>query len=382
MAILGKYTTDPALRGKDPWQYVPDWPETRWMGDFPPEGETGGILHGEEALKVGEIPEWILREAYDQEAADARYQALVTERKRLEKERQEFPAKFFLKEDELEKYVEDHAKSGVSTIDPILEMRAESFDRKMAEYEKEIRPKTGLEAAKEFFVVKVFGGVDPTKITEEELEKKVMKAGEEAVTSTKGRLAKAAGYKTYKDMPERMQLSSFEFLENLRRKTEKEIRDRHTARIKSVWDKMQDYMDAKDEENATDELSFVQKEMVKLGTAKERERYKEELVRGRPPKEPDKAVSKILKIGDSIISKGLGMDVSLMEKWDRNQQRDFFEKRTMLMRLIQMKPELLTEIGIRQAANFVGLVSKLAQNPATGEIIGWDPKSKKWKPLG
>ena len=68
---------------------------------------------------------------------------------------------------------------------------------------------------------------------------------------------------------------------------------------------------------------------------------------------PDKVttLNTLLRQGENIIAKGMGMDVALMDKYDVNRQREYFDKIKKYHRILQQKPELQTEMGVRKAAD-------------------------------
>lgn len=72
---------------------------------------------------------------------------------------------------------------------------------------------------------------------------------------------------------------------------------------------------------------------------------------------PDKAaippnLNTLLRQGENIIAKGMGMDVALMDKYDVDRQRQYFDKVRKYHRILQQKPELQrSPMGVRKAAD-------------------------------
>jgi len=104
-------------------------------------------------------------------------------------------------------------------------------------------------------------------------------------------------------------------------------------------------------------------------------------LRGVPiPKESSKLsyLNTIIKTGEGIIAKGLGLDVAFMDKWDTDKQKDYFDSVKFYHDIIERKPEWQNAMGVRKAADFAIAIKKLAVNNKTGELIGLDENTGKW----
>ena len=72
---------------------------------------------------------------------------------------------------------------------------------------------------------------------------------------------------------------------------------------------------------------------------------------------PDRAaippnLNTLLRQGENIIAKGMGMDVALMDKYDVDRQKQFFDKVRKYHRILEAKPELQrSAMGVRKAAD-------------------------------
>ena len=85
----------------------------------------------------------------------------------------------------------------------------------------------------------------------------------------------------------------------------------------------------------------------------------------------------LIKSGEAVIAKGLGMDVSLMDKYDVNRQKIYFDHIKLYHKILELKPELKTAMGVRKAVNFSRKISQLAVNKK-GQVIGKDRRTGQW----
>lgn len=101
-----------------------------------------------------------------------------------------------------------------------------------------------------------------------------------------------------------------------------------------------------------------------------------------PDKETKRATpaseNTLIKSGEAVIAKGLGMDVSLMDRYDINRQKVYFDHLKLYHKILELKPDLKTPMGVRKAVNFSRQVSAIAVNKKTGEVIGKSRRTGKW----
>ena len=84
----------------------------------------------------------------------------------------------------------------------------------------------------------------------------------------------------------------------------------------------------------------------------------------KPTKAKTPQLNALMKSGESLIAKGMQMDVALMDKYDVNRQKDYFDKVRKYHRILERKPEWHNAMGVRKAAD---LAVKMG-NPDTTEI--------------
>jgi hypothetical protein len=89
----------------------------------------------------------------------------------------------------------------------------------------------------------------------------------------------------------------------------------------------------------------------------------------------------LLKSGEGIIAKGMGMDVSIMEKYDLNRQSEYFSKTRLYHRILELKPDWQTEMGVRKAVDLATKITAIAINEQTGQILGRDKVTGQWIPI-
>jgi len=89
----------------------------------------------------------------------------------------------------------------------------------------------------------------------------------------------------------------------------------------------------------------------------------------------------LLKAGEAVLAKGMGMDVALMDKFDTNRQKEYFGKVRLYHKILEFKPDWHTGMGVRKAVDFATKITAIAINEKTGEIIGKDGVTGKWIPI-
>jgi len=90
------------------------------------------------------------------------------------------------------------------------------------------------------------------------------------------------------------------------------------------------------------------------------------------------SLNTLLKSGEGLLAKGMQMDVSIMDKYDLNRQQEFFSKTRLYHRILELKPDWQTEMGVRKAVDLATKITAIAINEQTGQVIGKDKVSGKW----
>ena len=80
------------------------------------------------------------------------------------------------------------------------------------------------------------------------------------------------------------------------------------------------------------------------------------------------------------MAKGLGMDVTIMEKYDEDKQKKYFNKLAIYHTLLELNPQLQTYLGVRKAVDLAAKYDRIQKNKATGQLRGLS--RGKWEIIG